>query len=929
MRACVLWGIYLAPDTEKSPRFNGYAMRENTQLNQVTWELMSQSGQVFFSSLVEHLATVLGLRVAFIVESMDLKGECVAPLASWGVQGFREECAYNTSGTPCERLAHGAAGIYPNNLLDHFPEDTWLQKTDMQSYVAIPLLNEHGHVLAHMGVLDDRAIENPDEIINLLESFAHRVKTEIIRKKLDAEQPRTLQKLHECEEQFETLFDNTACGLLFADAETAQIIDCNRPFSNMLGYSRDELKKLSIMDIHREEDLPQVKEEFEKLVNHEHSQNLEFLTKRKDGSLFETLITNFWIKYKGNDCLCGAFVDISDNKVTERALRLEKEKFANYLENAAVMTLVLDEQGTVLLINRMGCEVLGRPMEEIVGRNWFKTFLPAHLRDEVKERHASMIAGDAEPVGLFENPVINAQGEERLIHWRNSVLRNEKNNIIATLRSGVDITDERNAELALKSTRKRLRFVVRNVPAIIFVCEALEPYKISFLTDNSVEQLGYKSVQMIGRSGFWTELTHPDDMDKVISSISHFFEQGQAQSEMRVRLQDGSYRWFQNHMRLIRDNEDRPIEIIGYLMDVHRTKKAELALQRREDRLAHAQKLTHVGNWDRDLVSTEERWSSEIYRIFGYAPHSFAPSERRMLKSVHPDDRQMFQSSMRQGLATREKFNFEFRVRRSNAEVRFVLALNEVVRDRKGEAVSLLGTLQDVTERRLAETQLKRNHEELRRLADHIQSAREDERVSIARQIHDETAQSLTAQKIDLVRLKSKLPTDDPYLTELSEDILQSINQTIKSVQRILTELRPALLDDLGLVAAIEWQLDQFQKRTEMQCHFSLPNEEPKLTYKERTALYRIMQESLSNILRHSNATEMWLELSVEGHWLLMNISDNGIGVSEIDVLDSKSFGLMGMRERAHIFGGIVNIEGEFGKGTIVSTKIPLKKQMN
>jgi len=289
----------------------------------------------------------------------------------------------------------------------------------------------------------------------------------------------------------------------------------------------------------------------------------------------------------------------------------------------------------------------------------------------------------------------------------------------------------------------------------------------------------------------------------------------------------------------------------------------------------------------------------------------------------------MLQSRVRQGLGTSEKFDFEFRVRRSNAEVRFVMALNEVVRDRKGEALSLLGTLQDVTEHRLAEAQLKRNHEELRRLADHIQSAREDERISVAREIHDEMAQSLTAQKIDLVRLRSRLPEDDTYLTGLSGDILQSINQTIHSVQRILTELRPALLDDLGLLAAIEWQVDQFQQRTEMQCQLSLPDEEPVLTHKERTALFRIMQESLSNILRHSNATQMHLELTVEGHWLLMNISDNGIGLSEIDVLDSKSFGLMGMRERAHIFGGSVNIEGEFGKGTTVSTRIPLKKHMN
>jgi signal transduction histidine kinase len=235
--------------------------------------------------------------------------------------------------------------------------------------------------------------------------------------------------------------------------------------------------------------------------------------------------------------------------------------------------------------------------------------------------------------------------------------------------------------------------------------------------------------------------------------------------------------------------------------------------------------------------------------------------------------------------------------------------------------------LQDVTERYQAEAQLRRAYEEVRQLADHLQSARENERVAIAREIHDEMAQSLTAQKIDLVRLKSRLPDDDEFLTELAEDILQSINQTIDSVQRILMDLRPAMLDDLGLLAAIEWQIEQFQARTEMQCQLNLPDEEPKLTNKERTALFRIMQEALLNILRHSSATKMCLELRVGKSWLLMNISDNGIGLPESEVWGSRSFGLMGMRERAHVFGGKVIIKGEAGKGTTVSTRIPLCKQ--
>ena len=901
-------------------------MREDKQLNQVTWELMSQSGQVFFSSLVEHLATVLGLRVAFIVESMDLKGERVAPLASWGVQGFREKNAYNTSGTPCERLAHGAAGIYPNNLLDHFPDDTWLQQTDMQSYVAIPLLDEHGHVLGHMGVLDDREIENSDEIISLLESFAHRVKAEIARKKLEAEQTATVQKFHESELQFETLFNNTSCGLLFADPETARFIECNPRICEMLGYSREELKQLSIQDIHREEDLPEVQKEFRKLLKNERSRDMSYQIKRKDGSLFDASITNFWIRFKGEDCMVGAFHDVTGNIKTEQALRLEKEKLASYLDNAAVMTVVLDDQGTVLLINRKGCDVLGRPVEDILGRNWFERFLPARLRDEVKTVQRKIIEDAVEPVEQFENPVLNANGEERLISWRNSVFRNLHGKIIASLSSGVDITDERDAELELNSARQRLQFVVKNVPAVIFVCEAHEPWSINYVTDNAVEKLGYRSVELLGRSGFWSELTHPDDLDELINLITALFIEGHIHSEMRIRLHDGSYRWYQNNLKLVRDRDGQPFEIVGYLMDIDRTKAAELALQEHGEKLSYAQKLTHVGNWERDILTGNEQWSSEIYRIFGLAPQAFTPSASRMLEFVHADDRDRFQSNMHDGLATRELFDFEFKVHRRNKEVRYVRALNEVVRDHEGKPASLLGTLQDVTERFHAEAQLRHAYEELRQLADHLQSARENERMSIAREIHDEMAQSLTAQKIDLVRLRTRLPSDDTYLAGLSEDILQSINQTIESVQRILTELRPALLDDLGLLAAIEWQVDQFQNRTDMRCHLALPEEEPALTQKERTALFRIMQESLSNILRHSNATEVGLKLAVDKTGLLMNITDNGKGISNIDIQDSKSFGLIGMRERAHMFGGTVAIESEEGKGTTVSTRIPLKK---
>jgi len=457
--------------------------------------------------------------------------------------------------------------------------------------------------------------------------------------------------------------------------------------------------------------------------------------------------------------------------------------------------MVLDKLGTILLINRAGCELLGSPVEDIIGINWFETFLPPRLRDEMIRVHDKIINGDIKTVKCHENIIINTQGEERFISWHNSELKNKQGKVIATLSSGEDITEKRETELALK---------------------------------------------------------------------------------------------------------------------------------KQEIRLKHAQKLSHTGSWELDLVNGIEYWSDEVFRIFGYAPQAFTPSELRKLKCIHPDDREQFQIHMHNGLAAREQFDFEFRVLRNNDEVRTVRALNKVTRDQKGDAVALLGTLQDVTELRQTEVELKRSREELRQLADHLQSVRESERISIARDIHDEMAQSLTAQKIDLVRLKSKLPQDNALMTELSENILASINQTIHSVQRILTELRPALLDDLGLVAAIEWQVKELQNRSEIQCHFAPPDDEPPLTEKERTALFRILQEALSNVLLHSRASNVLIELFIHESRLLLKITDNGKGISDLEVQDSRSFGLMGMRERAHIFGGTVTIHGEDSKGTTVSANIPM-----
>ena len=223
---------------------------------------------------------------------------------------------------------------------------------------------------------------------------------------------------------------------------------------------------------------------------------------------------------------------------------------------------------------------------------------------------------------------------------------------------------------------------------------------------------------------------------------------------------------------------------------------------------------------------------------------------------------------------------------------------------------------QEITERKNAE-------EGLRQIAGHLQSAGEQERGAIARELHDEMGQSLTAIKIDLVRLRKRLPDAEQEAQDLLNNTLQLVNETITSVQRILSELRPSILDHLGLVAAIEWQANEFQERTGIECVLSLDSKAPDLSREQTMALFRIFQESLTNVSRHSGATQVRIDLSERDNRHQLTVADNGSGISEQDLKSSNAYGLMGMRERAHVFGGQLEFRGEAGTGTTICLRFP------
>ncbi len=222
------------------------------------------------------------------------------------------------------------------------------------------------------------------------------------------------------------------------------------------------------------------------------------------------------------------------------------------------------------------------------------------------------------------------------------------------------------------------------------------------------------------------------------------------------------------------------------------------------------------------------------------------------------------------------------------------------------------------------EAKVRASEDELRLLSAHLQSAVENERLRLAREIHDVLGQMLTALRINLSWIMKRLPPDESEISDKAGSALEMTDGIIRNVRRICSELRPGVLDDLGLAAAIEWQARDLEKRSGIPFEIIVPEDDSAIRDERAVALFRIFQEAATNVLKHAGATQVRVELSVSGGEAHLKVGDNGIGISPGKARDPLSFGLMGIRERSRHCGGECIISGKEGTGTTVEVRIPL-----
>ncbi len=319
--------------------------------------------------------------------------------------------------------------------------------------------------------------------------------------------------------------------------------------------------------------------------------------------------------------------------------------------------------------------------------------------------------------------------------------------------------------------------------------------------------------------------------------------------------------------------------------------------------------------------------SPSAEKILGYAPGGAIP--RSLFAFIHEDDLELTHRFL-DGIAASpdEIAVYEARVNCVDGSRRWIEAVghNMLLDD---NVRSIVFSYRDITDRKTADEEVRRSRQQLRALAANLQNAREEERRHITREFHDELGQSLTALRLGLTLLHRELTTrgKDLSVESMDEEIRsmrREIERATHSVRKTLSTLRPELLDQLGILAALSWDAERFQNRSGIPCKLTSNVEEVPLDPKPSITLFRIYQEAMTNVIRHSQATAVEVRVWIERNTLTMTIKDNGLGIDSEAELKPDSFGLIGMRERAILLNGSFEIRGEPGAGTTVIVRMPL-----
>jgi len=578
---------------------------------------------------------------------------------------------------------------------------------------------------------------------------------------------------------------------------------------------------------------------------------------------------------------------------------------ATLIDQVQCAAIATDMEGKITHWNRFAEELYGWKRAEVIGENILDVTVPSQSR-----KIAAAILEKLLTVGSWsgEFEVRRKDGSVFLADVVDSIVRDESGVPLGFVGISTDTTEQHRLHLALQESESRFRLFMDHLPGYAWIKKADGTYV--YMNERLQKILPNHRYDWQGRTDaeIWPAYlaAEYDKNDK------HVLCTGRPLQTTEVVNQDGQIRYCLVSKFPILDQRKVPVMTAGAAIDITDRKEAEEFLKHKLELLDtifdHSPVMISLVGQDGRIQLVNRLWEETL----GWSFEETQTAD--IFEGCYPDPQQ--REDVLDFIRRAEGTWRDFRTRLRDG--RFLDTSWAVVNISDGTNI---GIGQDITERKRVQQELVESLTQVRELAGHLQTIREEERTRLAREMHDELGQGLTAIKIELSSLAHDL---SPAQLKKTECILKMLDKTIKSVRKLSSELRPGILDDLGLIAAVEWAAEEFQTRTGIQCHLYLPDEADGIDSDRSTALFRIFQESLTNVVRHANATTVVVRFMQQAGAMIFQVEDNGRGITDEQQFARSSLGILGMKERALLIGGELTISGAPSKGTMVQVRIPL-----
>lgn len=620
--------------------------------------------------------------------------------------------------------------------------------------------------------------------------------------------------------------------------------------------------------------------------------------------------------------ITGYWIDITERKRTGQALLEIEQRFALFMKHLPGVAFIKDAAGRYLYLSDKSRNVYQRDPSELVGKTDEELWPPdTAAQFRTHDRVVLTLGGQLQTIET-------APQQDGLHHWLVSkfAIPDAQGRPQWAAGIGIDITEQTRAEAALRESERFARATIDSLSAHLCVLDedgrivatnrAWQEFAVGngAVPEKVSEGIDYLAVCDAASRSVPVAAEFAAGIRAVLGGVrDEFSTQYDCHSPTRQR-------WFA--ARVTRFPGDGPVRAVIVHENITQRTLAEMALRRSEQRLNSILASLNDVVWSLSPDTYELLYlNPAAEQLYGYPVREFFTHRNLWLDVIHPGDRERVVANLPEFLK-QGACELEYRVVRPDGSVRWVRDRGQVIHDDAGSAVRLDGIVTDMTELNRAQDALRENTSRLQGLTAHLESVREEQSARIAREVHDDLGGTLTVLRLGLASVLLKTG-ESPQVREKIESMLQLSDAAIQTVKRISSALRPSMLDNLGLVATVRWLAGEFSRLTGIEAELRLP-QRVRLSKERKIAVYRIIQEALTNVARHSDATKVAIRFRKQKGDLIVEIADNGRGASETNLNRPDSYGILGMRERTQYLGGEIDIRSVAQKGTKLSLRVPM-----